>query len=60
MATEEPTEGVEIAFELPPVIVSNVDAYAAQNGLTRLEALRYIVEDWLIAHGMLPVEDEGE
>lgn len=54
------TEAVKV--RLPRSDIDGIDAFAASepDHPTRTEALRRIVRDWLIGHGLLPPEPEPE
>lgn len=54
------TKIVAVETLLAPKAVEQIDAYAKENGITRHEAVAYMLEDWLMGHGLLPLDDEGE
>ncbi|MDQ0305339.1 CopG family ribbon-helix-helix protein [Ancylobacter polymorphus] len=59
-----PSTGVtpRVGVRLTPDVTAAVDAYAGQEGYDRSEAIRFILRDWLIGHGLLspePEPDEG-
>lgn len=50
----------QVAVRLPRDLLDGIDAYAAEEADKpgRPEALRRIVRDWLVGHGLLPPQGD--